>query len=117
LNQDYLQSIPPLNATNGLAMIFADRQQIDYPDRLTAGLSVERHKLPTCPRCDPLDAHLYHRHGPASGARSFLLRLLPIHHDGLTYTMGLMSIRAHVAARYKTCTPRQATRIALLDRK
>jgi hypothetical protein len=36
--------------------------------------------------------------------RSFLLRLLPIHH-GLTYTMGLISIRAHVAARDKTCTP------------
>jgi hypothetical protein len=70
---------PALNSTNRLTVVFADCQQIDYTDRLAAGLSAERYELPACPRCNLADAHLRHRHGPSGSKCSFLLRALPIH--------------------------------------
>jgi hypothetical protein len=47
LNKDYLLGVPARNDTNRFAMVFADRQQIDYTDGLTTRPSIERDELAT----------------------------------------------------------------------
>jgi hypothetical protein len=103
LNEDYLQGIPAPNATNRLAMVFADCQQIDYTDRLTTGFSTERDTLPPCPRYNPSNTYLRHCDGPLGGALSFPLRFFPIrercrlHHSAYSYHFVIAAWRAKEA--------------------
>ena len=83
LNEDYLQGVAASGDASGRAMIFANCQHIDYTNGFSTRLSVERDKLPTCPRYNLSNAHLRHGYSPSSGACCFLLRLFPIHRHKL----------------------------------
>src|SRR5437667_2129467 len=78
LDEHDLQGVAALSSTHRFAVVFADSQHIHHTDRLSTGVSVKCHELPTCARCNPSNEHLHHRYRPSHRACCFLLSFFPI---------------------------------------